>query len=185
MANWELANPIAMAKQRRDRAPWYLDLSPVTLSFSIIGLVMLTSMLYLTQASRVAAIGYDIRSLETTRARLQREREQLQLEAAQLQSLARVEEQAGSRLRLERALDEQFVPAAPPPVDVEAAVRRAEEAAAEQSKSWPARLALAIRGAPGALAGAARGQGPRSTLERLHVQAHNPANVQTPIAGDR
>lgn len=159
MADWELVNPIALAKQRRSRAPWYLDLSPVALSFSIIGIVMLTSMLYLTQASRVAAIGYDIKALEHTRTKLRREREQLQLQASYLQGLARAEEQAVTRLKMVRTPGDQFAPAPDLAVDIESPIRQAEAAAVEANLSWRERLAAAILAAPSTLARAARGSG--------------------------
>ena len=49
-----VARPLYVAKLRRARAAWVFDLGPVTLIFATIVLVSMTSMLYLTQASRVA-----------------------------------------------------------------------------------------------------------------------------------
>lgn len=63
-------------------------------------LATLLSLLYLTQASTVATIGYDIKRLEQDEAQLEIRNEQLRFTIAQLQSLDRVEKEAAARLRM-------------------------------------------------------------------------------------
>ena len=69
----EMARPLYFAKLRRARAAWVFDLGPVRLIFITIVLISVTSLLYLTQASRVAATGYDISSAEEQLTRLERD----------------------------------------------------------------------------------------------------------------
>src|SRR5438105_6500985 len=95
-----VARPLYVAKLRRARAAWVFDLGPVTLIFATIVLISMTSMLYLTQTSRVAATGYDISSAVDRRAHLERENQQLAMQVAERQSLLRVESEATNRLAL-------------------------------------------------------------------------------------
>ena len=59
----------------------------MTLVFATIVLVSLTSLLYLTQASRVAATGYDISAAQEQRDRLERQQQLLLIQEARLQAL--------------------------------------------------------------------------------------------------
>ena len=145
MSLMEVAKPIYVAKQRRARAPWVFDLGPVTLIFVTIVLVSVTSLLYLTQASRVAATGYDIRDAEERRGRLERQQQLLLVQAAELQALSRIEAEAGSRLGMAPAPPPTYLPVGEPPVDVEAALKRAEQAAQHLPQGWRERLAVAMR----------------------------------------
>jgi cell division protein FtsL len=143
-----VANPITLAKQRRARAAWVFELGPATLVLATIVLVSLTSLLYLTQASRVAATGYDIVSLEEQRLRLERQQQLLQIKAAQLQALHRVEAEAIAKLQMVPAPPPDYVNVGDPPVDVEGAVERAVAAAEHQPDTWWDRLAQALRLGP-------------------------------------
>ena len=141
----EVAKPIYVAKQRRARAPWVFDLGPVTLVFATIVLVSVTSLLYLTQASRVAATGYDIRDAEERRARLERQQQLLLVQAAELQALHRVETEAASKLGMIPAPAQTYLRVGEPPVDVEAALAQAERDAQHRPRGWRERLAAAMR----------------------------------------
>jgi hypothetical protein len=141
----DMAKPIHVAKLRRARAPWLFDLGPVTLSFAAIVLISATSMLYLTQASRVAATGYDISSAEDRRATLEREQQLLMMKIAELQSLARVESEATGRLGMVAAPPPEYLRVREPAVDVDGAVKRALVEAERPSLEWGERLRRAMR----------------------------------------
>lgn len=136
----EVAKPMYVAKQRRAQAPWILDLRPATLAFATIILVSVTSLLYVTQASRVAATGYDIQYATDRRVRLEREHQQLLVKAAELQALSRVETEATSKLGMAPAPMPDYLPVGEPPVNVEAALAQAELEAQHLPRSWPAEL---------------------------------------------
>src|SRR6266508_3387817 len=121
-----VVRPLHVAKLRRARAAWVFDLGPATLIFATILLVSVTSLLYLTQASRVAATGYDISAAADQRSKLERQELILARAAAELQSLNRIEVEATSKLGMVPAPPSQFIRVGPPPVDVEAAIKRAE-----------------------------------------------------------
>ena len=140
-----VVRPLYFAKLRRARAAWVFDLGPATLVFATILLVWVTSLLYLTQASRVAATGYDISSAADQRAKLERQELILARTAAELQSLSRVEGEATSKLGMAPAPPSQFIRVGPPPVDVEAAVKRAEREAEHRPETWGQRIAAALR----------------------------------------
>jgi cell division protein FtsL len=143
--NLEVAKPLHLARQRRQRAAWVFDLRPEMLVFATIVLVALTSMLYLTQASNVAATGYDITYAEDRREKLERERQRLTLRAAELQSLDRLEREATSTLKMVPAPVPDYLPARQSPVDVEAAVARAEREARHEPRGWREQLAALLR----------------------------------------
>lgn len=132
----EMAKPISVAKQRRARAAWVFELGPEKLTLATILLVSVTSLLYLTQASRVAATGYDISFAEARRSELEREQQALLVKVAQLQSLARIEEEATSKLGMVPAPLPEFLRAKSPEVDFDAAITRAERAARHEPPSW-------------------------------------------------
>jgi hypothetical protein len=140
-----VAKPIAVAKLRRARVPWVFELRPATLALATIVLVATTSLLYLTQASHVAATGYDITYAEHQRARLEREQQLLLVRAAELQALARIEAEATGKLGMVPAPLPDFLPQRDAPVDVEAALQRAELEARHRPRGWQERLAAALR----------------------------------------
>ena len=141
----EMAKPIYVAKLRRARAPFVFDLGPVPLVFATIVLVSMSSMLYLTQASSVAATGYDISSLEEQRGRLEREQQQLLVQEARLQALGQVEAQATGKLGMVPATQTEYLRVREPVVDVEAAVKTAQRQALHEPATWRERLAQLLR----------------------------------------
>jgi len=141
----EVAGPLYVAKLRRARAAWVFDLGPVTLIFATIVLVSVTSLLYLTQASRVAATGYDISSAEERRAKLERDEQLLLMQEARLQSLQRIEREATAKQGMVPAPPPDFIRVGAPPVDVEAAIQRAERDAQRRPRDWQEQLAVALR----------------------------------------
>ncbi len=146
----EVAKPLHLAKQRRARAAWVFDLRPEMLILATIVIVALTSMLYLTQASNVAATGYDITYAQDQRGKLERELERLKLQSAQLQALDRLEKEATSKLGMVPAPVAEFVQSRKSPVDVEAALAEAERAARHQPAGWRDQLATLLRLRPAA-----------------------------------
>ncbi|HET7770580.1 MAG TPA: hypothetical protein VFN74_17525 [Chloroflexota bacterium] len=141
----EVVRPLQAAKQRRDRAAWVFDLTPQTLVLATIILVALTSMLYLTQASNVAATGYDITYAQDERVRLERELQQLTIRAAQLQALNRVEGEATSKLGMVPAPVPEYVSQGEGPVDVEASLERALRDARREPNGLREQLAALLR----------------------------------------
>ncbi len=141
----EVAKPLHVAKQRRARAAWVFDLTPQTLMLATIVLVALTSMLYLTQASNVAATGYDITYAQDERIKLERQLQQLTIKAAQLQALDRVETEATSKLGMVPAPVPEYVPQHEAPVDVDAAVAKAERDARREPSGLRQQIAALLR----------------------------------------
>ena len=141
----EVAKPLHVAKQRRARAAWVLDLTPQTLVLATIVLVALTSMLYLTQASNVAATGYDITYAQDERVRLERQLQQLTIREAQLQALNRVESEATSKLGMVPAPVPEYVPQREAPVDVDAALEKALHDAKREPSGLREQLAALLR----------------------------------------
>ena len=141
----EVAKPLHVARQRRLRAAWVLDLTPQTLVLVTIVLVALTSMLYLTQASNVAATGYDITYAQDERVRLERQLQQLTIRAAQLQALDRVEGEATSKLGMVPAPVPEYVPQRDAPVDVDAALQNALRDARREPSGLRQQLAALLR----------------------------------------
>ncbi|MGI8422804.1 MAG: hypothetical protein ACR2NO_01580 [Chloroflexota bacterium] len=143
-----VAKPLQVARQRRARAAWVFDLRPQTLVLATIVLVALTSMLYLTQASNVAATGYDITYAQEQRHKLERELQQLTIRSAQLQALERVESEATSRLTMVPAPVPEYVPDRKPPVDVDAAVAKAQRDARREPEGLLQQIATLLRLSP-------------------------------------
>ncbi|HEU5315181.1 MAG TPA: hypothetical protein VFX49_03670 [Chloroflexota bacterium] len=141
----EVAKPLHVAKQRRAQAAWVFDLRPEMLVLVTIVLIALSSLLYLTQASNVAATGYDITYAQDQRARLEREVQQLSLRAAQLQALNRLESEATTKLAMVPAPVPEYLPQRERPVDVEAALSRAEREAQHLPTGWRQQLAALLR----------------------------------------
>jgi hypothetical protein len=144
----EAIGPIYFAKLRRARAPWIFELTPATLAFATIVLLSTTSLLYLTQASHVAATGYDITYAEGRRQRLEREQQMLLMKEAQLRALGKIEADATTKLGMVPAPPPDFLPQRAPPVDVEAALARAEAEAQRRATTWQERLAAALGRGP-------------------------------------
>jgi cell division protein FtsL len=140
----EMVKPIHVAKLRRARAPWVFELHPVTLVLATLVLVSVTSLLYLTQASRVAATGYDISSAEERRAELERQQQLLIIQKARLEAMSRIERDATTRLGMVPAPLPEYLRTRRPPVDVEAAIKRAEQAAQHAPRGWRERLQQAL-----------------------------------------
>ena len=141
----EVAKPLHVAKQRRLRAAWAFDLTPQTLMLATIVLVALTSMLYLTQASNVAATGYDITYAQDERIRLERQLQQLSIRAAQLQALDRVETEATSKLAMVPAPVPEYIAQREAPTDVDAALEKALRAARREPAGLRQQLAALLR----------------------------------------
>jgi hypothetical protein len=141
----EVVQPIYLAKLRRARAPWVYDLRPATLAFATLLLISAASLLYLNQASHVAATGYDITYAQDERGRLEREQQLLLVRAAELQRLARIEAEATGQLGMVPAPMPEYLRVRPAPVDVEAALKQAEREAQHLPREWRARLAAAMR----------------------------------------
>ena len=141
----EVAKPLHLAKQRRAQAAWVFDLRPEMLILVTIVLIALSSLLYLTQASNVAATGYDITYAQDQRARLERDVQQLSLRAAQLQALNRLETEATTRLGMVPAPVPEYLPQRDAPIDVEAALARAEREARHVPTGWRQQLAALLR----------------------------------------
>ena len=141
----EVVRPLQAAKQRRVRAAWVFDLTPQTLVLATIILVALTSMLYLTQASNVAATGYDITYAQDERVRLERELQQLTIRAAQLQALGRVESEATSKLGMVPAPVPEYVAQREAPLDVEASLEKALRDARREPIGLREQLAALLR----------------------------------------
>ena len=141
----EVAKPLHVAKQRRLRAAWALELSPQTLMLATIALVGLTSMLYLTQAANVASTGYDITYAQDERITLERKLQQLTIKEAQLQALDRIESEATSKLAMISAPVPEYVPEREAPVDVEAALAKAERDARREPVELREQIAALLR----------------------------------------
>lgn len=141
----EVAKPLHVAKQRRARAAWVFDLRPEMLVLVTIVLIALSSLLYLTQASNVAATGYDITYAQEQRARLERDLQQLKLRSAQLQALDRLESEATTKLGMVPAPVPEYLPQREAPVDVEAALAKAEREARHEPTGWQQQLAALLR----------------------------------------
>jgi hypothetical protein len=139
-----VAKPLYAARLRRARAAWVFDLRPEMLALATIIAISLTSLLYLTQASNVAATGYDITYAEDRRAKLDRELQILKVNAARLQSLNRLETDATNKMGMVPAPLPDYLTATAPPVDVEAALAAAEREALRMPATWQDRLAALL-----------------------------------------
>lgn len=66
-------------------------LGPVTSTLFLVIIIGVLSLLYLTQITKTSTYGYEINDLNQRQAALQEEQQELQVEAARLQSVARIE----------------------------------------------------------------------------------------------
>ena len=89
--------PRINATQNRDRGAGGNGARTPVLLIGLVILVGLIGLLYVSQSSAVATIGYDLRRLELERDREIARNEQLLLEIGQLESLPRLEEAANRR----------------------------------------------------------------------------------------
>ena len=89
----------ATAIPLRGRAAVRSRRAPV-LTATAVALLTFVGLAYLAQTSSVANTGYEITSLQAQRDAWQRRNDQLRLELARAQSLARVEREASVRLRM-------------------------------------------------------------------------------------
>lgn len=67
------------------------SLGPVTSTLLLVIMVGVLSLLYLTQITKTSVYGYQINELSTQQAALVEQQQELQVEAARLQSVARIE----------------------------------------------------------------------------------------------
>jgi hypothetical protein len=67
-----------------------LNVGPVSLTFITILLGFVLSLFYLTQSNKIATRGYQIAKLQSTRTELLASQDQLQVEAARLQSIEQI-----------------------------------------------------------------------------------------------
>lgn len=139
-----VAKPLYMAKLRRARAAWVFDLRPEMLVLATIVAISLTSLLYLTQASNVAATGYDITYASDRKAKLEKELQILKVQSARLQSLNRLETDASNMGMVPAPLPD-YVASKTAPVDVDAALAKAEREAMHTPSTWQDRLSAILR----------------------------------------
>ena len=71
-----------------------LKLGPISLGFITVILFSLLSLFYLAQSNQITTKGYILRKLELEKAKVLSENERLQVEAARLQSLNKINEKA-------------------------------------------------------------------------------------------
>lgn len=74
--------------QNLTRVEARVQAGPISVSFMLIALVVLLSLLYLNQVSKSSTLNYRVSTLEAKRSALQAEKEQLRIDAARLQSIA-------------------------------------------------------------------------------------------------
>ena len=69
-------------------------LGPLSLGFITVLLFSLVSILYLAQNNQITTKGYILKELETERTKILSENERLQVEAARLESLSKISQEA-------------------------------------------------------------------------------------------
>lgn len=84
----------AYAVVARERHARRIEFKRARQVLSIVAIVGLVSLLYLTQTSQIAATGYHIRELEEQKEKLVRENQDLRYRIGKLDSLKRIEERA-------------------------------------------------------------------------------------------
>jgi len=67
------------------------SLGPVTSTLLLVMMIGVLSLLYLTQITKTSVYGYSINELTTQQSELLEQQQELQVEAARLQSVARIE----------------------------------------------------------------------------------------------
>ena len=109
---------------------------------AIVALVgsVVVAFLSINQSSQVASTGFDIRELDNTRGRLEREEQRLANEGAQLRAFGRIEGDATTRLGMVPAPSPDYVRARRSPIDIDARLREAEARARSQQPTIDDRL---------------------------------------------
>lgn len=74
--------------QNLTRVQTRVQAGPISVSFMLIALVALLSLLYLNQVTKASSLNYRVSTLEARRSELQAGKEQLRIDAARLQSIA-------------------------------------------------------------------------------------------------
>ena len=69
----------------------HFQLGKFSFGFVILGLILVISLLYLSQSNKMAVRGYDIAKLEQEKQQLLAERERLEIESSRLQSIQEIE----------------------------------------------------------------------------------------------
>ena len=69
----------------------YFRLGKFSFGFVLLALILVISLLYLSQSNKMAVRGYDIADLEKQRQELSAERERLEIEASRFQSIQEIE----------------------------------------------------------------------------------------------
>ena len=77
-----------MRNQNLTRVQTAVQAGPITVSFMLIALIALLSLLYLNQVTKATSLNYRVASLESKRNELIAQKEQLRIDAARLQSIA-------------------------------------------------------------------------------------------------
>lgn len=74
-----------------------MQLGPISLSFITIAVVCVLALLYLTQITKTSVYGYKITDLNQKRDKILAEKQELEVEAARLQSIERVQASARTK----------------------------------------------------------------------------------------
>lgn len=102
--------PISAARRRRERFPWYFDMSSAAVLVVSVALISLVSLLYLIQTSQIATTGYELGRLDLQKEELLREQQQLQYQVSQFQNLGQIEAAARDRLGMGRPMTSTYLP---------------------------------------------------------------------------
>lgn len=102
--------PISAARRRRERFPWYFDMSSATVLVVSVVLISLVSLLYLIQTSQIATTGYELGRLDLQKEELLREQQQLQYSVSQYQNLGQIEATARDKLGMVRPMTSTYLP---------------------------------------------------------------------------
>ncbi|MEI7818705.1 MAG: hypothetical protein WCI47_01155 [bacterium] len=77
-----------MRNQNLTRVESHLQAGPISVSFMLIALVALLSLLYLNQVTKSTSLNYRVSILESKKSELTTKKEQLKIDAARLKSIA-------------------------------------------------------------------------------------------------
>ncbi len=77
-----------LRNQNLTRVETRVQAGPISVSFMLLALVALLSMLYLNQVSKAKTLDLRLNRLESKRVELQNQKEQLRIDAARLRSIA-------------------------------------------------------------------------------------------------
>ena len=111
-----LDKPVEAVRARRLSLRSYLELDPAIRFLIALALVAAISLLYLVQTSTVTDLNYNVQRLQIEHSRLLRTNQQLQLEIARAQSLARIRDVAVNKLGMVPVGD-QYTYVGVPPAD--------------------------------------------------------------------